>query len=169
MNKLMKGIYITKCVDKYGNFKWKEEAKNIVTDTGIHHVMEAGLTTNSTEVVNWYVGLIGTSATQVSDTNTMTTTNRAWSESTLYSESTRPEWSKTLAAQSCGNTGAKATFTLNTNGTTIGGAFISSSKTAGGSSGILLSAAAFGSKKTGDSGDKLEVSYKIVGSDDTSS
>ena len=163
-----RGVYITKCVDKYGNFKWEEEAKNIVTDTGIHHIMEAGLTTNSTEVVDWYIGLIGTSATNVSDTHTMGA-HTGWTETTEYSEDTRPEWSKTLSAQTCGNTGAKATFTLQVDGTTIGGAFICSSKTAGSTEGILLSAAAFGSKKTGDSGDKLEVSYKIVGSDDTSS
>ena len=164
----LKGVYVTKCVDKYGNFKWNEEAENIVTDTGIHHVMEAGLTTNSTEVAVWYIGLIGTSATAVSTADAMGS-HAGWTECTEYSEDTRPVWSKTLAAQSCGNTAAKATFTLQVNGTTIGGAFISSSKTGGGSSGILLSAAAFGSKKTGDSGDKLEVSYKIVGSDDTSS
>ena len=162
------GVYVTKCVDKYGNFKWEEEAHNYVTDTGIHHIMEAGLTTNSTEVGDWYIGLIGAAgATVITSSDAMDSV--AWSESTLYAESTRPEWSKTLAAQSCGNTGAKATFTLNTDGTTIDGAFICSSNTAGGSSGILLSVAAFGSAKTGDSGDKLEVSYKIVGSDDTSS
>jgi hypothetical protein len=163
-----KGIYIVKCTDKYGNLKWEEEAPNVVTSTGIHHIMEAGLTTHSTEVGDWYIGLMNTSATNIAIAHTMGS-HTGWAECTLYAESTRPEWSKTLAAQTCGNTAAKATFTLNTDGTTIGGAFISSSLTAGGSSGILLSGAAFGSKKTGDSGDKLEVSYKIVGSDDTSS
>jgi len=165
--KKLKGVYVADCKDKYGNFKWHEEFENIVTDTGIHHIMEAGLTTNSTEIVNWYVGLISTDTT-VLDTYTMGS-HAGFTEATEYSEDTRPEWTKTLSAQTCGNTSDKATFTLNANGTTISGAFISSSKTAGGDSGILLSAAIFGSAKTGDSGDKLEVSYKIVGSDDTSS
>ena len=164
----IKGIYISDCFDKNGNLKWHDESTNIVTDTGITHIMGRGLTTGITETADWYIGLIGTSATNVSDTHTMGA-HTGWTETTEYSEDTRPEWTKTLSGQTVGNTGNKATFTLQVDGTTIGGAFISSSNTAGGTSGILMSAAAFGSNKTGDSGDKLEVSYKIVGSDDTSS
>ena len=164
----LKGIYVCDCKDKYGNWKWRTEGENIVTDTGITHIMGRGLTTGITETADWYLGLINTSATNVQDTHTMAA-HAGWTEFTAYAETTRPEWSKTLSAQTVGNTGAKATFTLNTDGSTIGGAFICSSKDKSGSAGILVSCAAFGGKKTGDSGDKLEVSYKIVGSDDTSS
>ena len=164
----LKGEYIVDCKDKNGNWKWSEQIHNIVTTTGITHLMGRGLTTAVAATSIWYVGLINTSASAVADANTMGS-HAGWTETTLYSEATRPVWSKTHAGVNVGNTAAKATFTLNTDGTTIGGAFLCSSKTGGGTSGILMSAAAFAAKKTGDSGDKLEVSYKIVGSDDTSS
>ena len=164
----LKGIYIAECRDKYGNWKWQTEGRNVVTDTGITHILGRSLTTGVSEIADWYLGLINTSATNVASTHTMGSLS-GWTESTLYSESTRPEWIKTLSGQTVGNTGDKATYTIDADGTTIGGAFLCSSKPAGGSAGILMSAAAFGSKKVGDSGDKLELSYKIVGSDDTSS
>ena len=161
------GEYIVDCRDKDGNWKWSENVNNIVTTTGIQHIMRAGLASNATTINVWYVGLMD-SDTVPSDTDDIGD-HGGWGESTLYAEATRPVWSKTVAGVNVGNTGAKATFTLNTDGTTISGAFLCSSKTAGGSAGILMSVAAFAAQKTGDSGDKLEVSYKIVGSDDTSS
>ena len=164
----LKGEYIVDCKDKKGNWKWSEKVSNIVTTTGITHIIARGLDTDMAETGDWYVGIVGTSASAVAAADAMGS-HAGWTESTLYAEDTRPEWSKTQSGVSIGNTAAKATFTLDVDGTTIGGAFLSSSKTAGGSSGILMSVAAFSAKKTGDSGDKLEVSYKIVGSDDESS
>jgi len=164
----LKGEYIVDCKDKNGNWKWSEKVHNIVTTTGIQHIMLSGLASNATVVSTWYVGLMNTSASAATDANTMGS-HAGWAETTLYSQDTRPVWAKTVAGVAVGNTAAKATFTLEVNGTTIGGAFLCSSKTGGGTSGILMSAAHFAAKKTGDSGDKLEVSYKIVGSDDTSS
>ena len=163
-----KGEYIADCKDKYGNWKWSEKIHNIVTTTGIQHIMRAGLASNATTINVWYVGIIGASAAAATNADAIGS-HAGWTESTLYSETTRPVWAKSVSGVNVGNTGAKATFTLNTDGTTIGGAFLCSSKTGGGTSGILMSAAAFAAAKTGDSGDKLEVSYKIVGSDDISS
>jgi len=163
-----KGEYIVDCRDKYGNFKWSEKVHNIVTTTGIQHIMRAGLCSNATTINTWYVGIIGASASAATNADAMGS-HAGWTECTLYSEDTRPEWEKSISGVNVGNTAAKATYTLEVDGTTIGGAFLSSSKTGAGDSGILLSAAAFAAAKTGDSGDKLEVSYKIVGSDDTSS
>ena len=164
----LKGEYIVDCRDKDGNWKWHEQVNNIVTTTGITHLMGRGLTTAETETSIWYVGIVGASASACTNADAMGS-HAGWTESTLYDEDTRPVWSKTHSGVNVGNTAAKATFTLNTNQTTIAGAFLSSSKTGGGTSGILMSVAAFAAAKTGDSGDKLEVSYKIVGSDDTSS
>lgn len=162
------GVYIADCKDKHGNFKWHTEGRNLVTTTGITHIMQAGLATNATEITPWYIGLIGTSATDVAIGDVMGS-HAGWTECTEYSEDTRVIWVETQDSMVVGNTGDKATFTLQVDATTIGGAFLCSSMVGGGDSGILMSAAAFAAKKTGDSGDKLEVSYKIVGSDDTSS
>lgn len=164
-----KGEYIVDCRDKHGNWKWSERMHNIVTTTGIQHIMRAGLASNATTINVWYVGLMDSLASQATNADAMDSIVGSWTECTEYSEDTRPIWEKSVSGVNVGNTGAKATFTLQVDGTVIGGAFLCSSKTGGGDSGILLSAAAFAAEKTGDSGDKLEVSYKIVGSDDTSS
>ena len=162
-----KGEYIADCKDKYGNWKWSEKVHNIVTTTGIQHIMRAGLASNATTINVWYVGLMDEDSVP-SDTDDMGD-HAGWGESILYAETTRPIWAKTVSGVNVGNTGAKATFTLNTDGTTISGAFLCSSGDKSGTAGILMSVAAFAALKTGDSGDKLEVSYKIVGSDDVSS
>ena len=162
-----KGEYIVDCHDKEGNWKWSEKVHNIVTTTGIQHIMRAGLASNATTINVWYVGLMDEDSVP-SDTDDMGD-HAGWGESILYAETTRPIWAKTVSGVNVGNTGAKATFTLNTDGTTISGAFLCSSGDKSGTAGILMSVAAFNALKTGDSGDKLEVSYKIVGSDDTSS
>jgi len=161
------GEYIVDCHDKYGNWKWSETAHNIVTTTGIQHIMRAGLASNATTINIWYVGIADSLASVATDADCMST--HEFDECTNYSEATRVVWAKTVDGVNVGNTGAKATFTLNADGTNIGGAFLSSSKTVNGDAGILMSAAAFAAVKSGDSGDKLEVSYKIVGMDDTSS
>jgi hypothetical protein len=87
-----------------------------------------------------------------------------WTEVTAYSESTRP--TATLAAATNANpsvvtnTASKAVFTINGT-TTVGGAFLTSNNTKGGSTGTLFSAADFSAP--GDrsvvSGDILNVTY----------
>jgi hypothetical protein len=87
-----------------------------------------------------------------------------WTEVTAYSQSTRPACSfgsPTSADPSViTNSGSPATYSIN--GTTVvGGAFLTSDNTKGGTTGILFSAADFGSP--GDrsvvSGDTLTVTY----------
>ena len=83
---------------------------------------------------------------------------------TGYSQSTRPACSfgsATAADPSViTNSGSPATFSINATAT-VGGAFLTSDNTKGGTSGILFSAADFGSP--GDrsvvSGDTLNVTY----------
>ena len=159
----LQGVYHVEAHDKHGNFKWRDYAKNVVTTTGIQHIM--GLLGNDTTIIaTWYLGLL-------SDT-TITTTDiigTIGGEATEYTGS-RKTWSNGLTVNTLSNTDNLATFTMDKDGTTVEGCFLCSSNTNGGSAGILLSGAPFaGGSKTGDSGDVLTVTYKLVGSDDTSS
>ena len=87
-----------------------------------------------------------------------------WTEVTDYSEANRP--TATFAAATNANpsvvtnTASKAVFTINAT-TTVGGAFLTSNNTKGGSTGTLFSAADF--QSPGDrsvvSGDILNVTY----------
>ena len=161
-NLKLQGIYHVENHDKHGKFKWKDYAKNVVTTTGVQHIM--GLVGNDTTIIaTWYLGLLA--STDVTSTDIIS----GISEATEYTGS-RKTWTNGLTVNTLSNTGDLATFTLDADGTTVEGCFLCSSNTNGGSAGILLSGAPFsGGSKTGDSGDVLTVTYKLVGSDDTSS
>jgi hypothetical protein len=34
------GVFYVKCFDKDGNLKWEDEAKNLVTDDGLDHILD---------------------------------------------------------------------------------------------------------------------------------
>ena len=71
----------------------------------------------------WYVGLTSATPTVVAG-NTMAT-HAGWTEVTAYDEATRPALTLgSVAAGSVDNSASKARFTISTNGTAIGGAFV---------------------------------------------
>jgi len=157
------GIFDVTCRDKHGNFKWRDQAKNLVVSEGLEHILDVTLT-GGTQVDPWYIGLMSSSPSPATDDQIST---HSFTEATEYSESTRVTFVEGRTGVSVSNTGNLATFTLDADGTNIGGAFLASSEDAGGSSGILLCAAAFtGGDKSGDSGDKLEVTYTFTAADD---
>jgi len=158
------GTFITTCKDKWtGAIKWSDTSHNLVVSTGLIHLLDVGLsggTANST----WHIGLMEATPT-VATGDIMST--HGFDESTVYSQANRVEWEEGRTGVSVSNTGNLATFTLNVDGSTIGGAFLASSNTKNGTAGVLLCGAAFsGGDKTGDSGDKLEVTYTFSAADD---
>ena len=158
-------IYEIVCKDPEGNVKWIERNHNIVTTAGLNDVIDVYLR-NQTQTASWFVGLTdGTPTVAAGDTMS---SHAGWTEVTAYDESVRQ--TLTLAAASSGsasNSASVATFTISTNSTTIGGAFITSDSTKSGTSGTLFSVAAFtGGDKSADDGDTLEVTATITAADD---
>ena len=153
------------CKDPEGNVKWTETRHNIVPTVALNHVIDVVLR-NQTQVATWYVGL--TSGTPTVDSANTMASHAGWTEVTAYSESVRQ--TLTLAAASSGsssNTASKASYSINADSTTIGGAFIASDSTKSGTSGTLFSVAAFtGGDKAADNGDTLEVTATITAADD---
>jgi hypothetical protein len=154
------GIFIAECYDKHGNFKWDSRSTNLVTDQGLQNMLDVTFTTGGTKQGTWYLGLTSTGPTFAA-ANTMGT--HAWTESTDYAETTRPAWTETRSSQTLTNSAAKATFTINKDSAKFGGAFLCSTKARGTTKGIIMSGSAFsGGDKTGDSGDKLQVTYTFA-------
>ena len=80
-----------------------------------------------------------------------------WTEVTAYDESARPQvtWGS-VSGGSVDNSANKATFTINADNTTIGGLFLSTNSTKGGTTGLLYGGGAFtGGDKTLSNGDTL--------------
>jgi hypothetical protein len=159
------GFYTVKCFDPHGEFKWSAEIHNVVVDGGQDNLLDVTLNAG-TQITVWYIGLTDGSPT-VAETDTIGS-HSGWSEVTAYDEANRQTCSfGSVSSQSVDNSASPATFTISTNSTTIGGAFLVSDNTKGGTSGTLYSVGAFtGGDKTADDGDTLEVTFTATMADD---
>jgi hypothetical protein len=157
------GKYTVECYDKDGNLKWVAETPNLVVNVGLQYMAGSALT-STTQITSWYVGLYGAAASNNPAAGDTMSSHGGWTEVTDYSQSTRP--AATFAAATNANpsvvtnSASKAVFSINAT-TTVGGAFLTSNDTKGGTTGTLFSAADF--QSPGDrsvvNGDTLNVTY----------
>lgn len=156
-----KHIYRVECVDPNGNVKWVVEEPNIVVDEGLDEILDK-FWKGSTYTASFAVGLTdGTPTVAAGDTMA---SHAGWVEVTAYSEAVREVLTLgTVASQSVDNTASKASFSINADTTTVGGAFISTDNTKGGAGGTLVGVVAFtGGDKAADDGDTLNVTVTLT-------
>lgn len=135
---------------------WRDVIENIVVNAGLDYLLDIGLSAG-TQLTSWFLGLTdGTPTVAAGDTMS---SHAGWAEVTAYDESTREAWTDGgVSSQSVSNSGSVATFTISTDGTTVGGAFLASNSTKGGTTGTLYAAGAFSAgDKSLDSADTLDV------------
>jgi len=157
------GVYTVECFDKDGNLKWSSKTHNLVVNVGLQD-MNSKYFVGSTYTATWYLGLYGAAASNNPAAGDSMSSHGGWTEITPYSNATRPAatfGSATLANPSViTNSASTAQFNINATAT-VGGAFLVSNNTKGGSTGILFSASDF--QSPGDrsvaSGDTLNVTY----------
>lgn len=157
------GKYTVECFDKDGNLKWVAETPNLVVNVGLQYMAGTALTSTS-QITSWYLGLYGAASSNNPAAGDTMGSHGGWTEVTDYTEATRP--AATFAAATNANpsvvtnTASKAVFSMNAT-VTVGGAFLTSNNTKGGTTGTLFSAADFSAP--GDrsvvSGDILNVTY----------
>ena len=159
------GKYVVECFDSEGKLKWVAETPNLVVNVGLQYMAGVGLT-STTQITTWYIGLYGAGASNTPAAGDTASSHTGWTENTNYSEANRPTATFASATNAnpsvVTNTASKAVFTMNAT-TTIGGAFLISNNTKGGTTGTLFSAADF--QSPGDrsvvSGDVLNVTYQF--------
>lgn len=157
------GVFRLECRDSEGNLKWSSESHNLVVNVGLKDMNDKYFT-GSSYTAAWYVGLYGAAGSNTPAATDTMASHAGWTEVTDYSQATRPACSFGAATSAdpsvITNSGSAATFSINAT-VTVGGAFLTSDNTKGGTSGILFSASAFASP--GDrnvvSGDTLTVTY----------
>jgi len=153
--------YLFEARDPRGNLKWAEECWNLVVTVGLNDALDKHFK-GSSYTAAWYVG-ITTGSDTFAAADTMSS-HAGWTECTAYDEATRP--ALTLGAVSGGsvdNSASKARFTISTNSTVIGGAFVTTNNTKGGSTGTLYGGAAFAAgDKTLDDNDTLDVTVTLT-------
>jgi hypothetical protein len=153
------GVFVGECFDKFGKLKWREEAKNLITNQGLDHILDTVLH-NATQVATWYIGLKNTGTPAAGDT---LASHATWAENSNYTGNRKEFVEAASSSQSVTNSASKAEFAINADSQSIAGAFLCSAAT--GTSGTLLSAADFSSAKSCDDGDTLNVTYTISASD----
>jgi len=156
------GRFLMECYDKDGLLKWSAESQNLVVNVGLQYMAGTALT-STTQITSWFIGLYGAGASNTPAAGDTMSSHAGWTEVTPYS-GTRP--AATFAAATNANpsvvtnSASPASFSINAT-QTVGGAFLVSNSTAGGSTGTLFSAADF--QSPGDrnvvSGDTLNVTY----------
>ena len=151
-----RGAWMFTAKDSDGNVKWEEEIpRNIVVNAGLDYLLDTGLS-GGTPITTWYIGLTDGTPT-VAGADTMAS-HAGWVEVVAYSDATRLAWvDGGVSSQSVDNSASVATFNINGT-TTVGGAFLISVSTKGGTTGTLYAAGAFtGGDRALSSGDTLEV------------
>ena len=153
------GVYKIQCHDAQGNLKWEAESTNLVVNVGLQD-MNAKYFTGSAYTAAWYIGLYGAGASNTPAASDTMSSHAGWTENTGYSNATRPACTfgtPTTANPSVAtNSASPASFNINAT-STVGGAFLVSNNTVGGTTGTLYSAADFGAP-----GDRAVVNSDIL-------
>jgi hypothetical protein len=157
------GVFKIECLDKDGNLKWTAESKNLVVNVGLQD-MNTQYFKGSSYTAAWYIGLYGAAASNNPAAGDTMSSHAGWTENTGYSNANRPTatfgTATTADPSVIDNSASPASFNINAT-STVGGAFLTSSSTKGGSTGILFSAADFQSPgdRAVSNGDTLNVTY----------
>lgn len=157
------GVFTIQCFDKDGNLKWEAANKNLVVNVGLQD-MNTKYFTGTGYTATWYIGLYGAASSNNPAAGDTAASHAGWTEVTDYSQSTRPACTFGTATTAdpsvISNSASPAVFSINAT-VTVGGAFLISNNTKGGTTGILFSAADFAAP--GDrsvvNGDTVNVTY----------
>lgn len=151
--------WLFECI-RQGKVIWTREYDNLVTTAGLNKLLDATFSTGFATPA-WFVGLVSSGPTFAA-ADTMSS-HTGWTENTSYAATTRPALTPgTIASGSFDNSASKASFTMSAS-TTIGGAFLTTSSTKGGTTGTLYAEGAFtGGDETLASADVLNVTVTVT-------
>jgi hypothetical protein len=141
--------------DSKGKKKWTDKGKNLIVNTGLDFLLE-----NDVVASTLYIGL--TDATPTIAAGDTMASHAGWTEVTAYDEASRPAWGQGAASGGVTTNASAVTFTAS--GTTnVGGGFLGTDATKGGTAGTLFSvkAATEGNRALVD-GDTLDVTISLT-------
>lgn len=139
------GVFHVQCHDAQGNLKWEVKEHNLVVNQGLQD-MNTKYFTGSGYTATWFLGLYGAAASNNPAASDTMASHAGWTEVIAYDQAARPQavfgTATTADPSVISNAGSPAVYTIS--GTTVvGGAFLTSNSTKGGTTGILFSAVDF--------------------------
>lgn len=159
------GVFTIQCFDSQGNLKWEDKKHNLVVNGGLQD-MNTQYFKGSAYTATWYIGLYGAGASNNPAAGDTAASHAGWTEVTPYSNATRPTatfgTATTADPSVINNSASPAQFNIDATAT-VGGAFLISDNTKGGSTGVLFSASDFASPgdRSVASGDTLNITYEF--------
>jgi hypothetical protein len=159
------GVFTMQCFDKEGNLKWEAKEHNLVVNGGLQDMNEKYFK-GSGYTATWYIGIYGSGATNTPAAGDTAASHVGWTEVTPYSNATRPTatfgTATTADPSVINNTSSPAQFNINATAV-VGGAFLISDNTKGGTTGVLFSASDFAAPgdRSVASGDTLNIFYEF--------
>jgi len=158
-----RGKFDFECYDQFGNLKFLEESRNLVTDEGLNDNIVTNFK-DGTKKPNWYIGLLGGNQTPAANW-TASGVGSQYTELTAYAETERQLWNTgSVSAKTLTNSLNVATFSIN-GPATVYGAFITSLITKSGNTGVLWCASLMGVARPVVANDIFRVTYTINNQD----
>jgi hypothetical protein len=159
------GVFTMQCFDKEGNLKWEAKEHNLVVNGGLQDMNEKYFK-GSGYTATWYIGIYGSGATNTPAAGDTAASHVGWTEVTPYSNATRPTatfgTATTADPSVINNASSPAQFNIDDTAV-VGGAFLISDNTKGGTTGVLFSASDFAAPgdRSVASGDTLNILYEF--------
>jgi len=159
------GVFTIQCFDSEGNLKWEDKNHNLVVNGGLQD-MNTQYFKGSAYTATWYIGLYGAGASNDPAAGDTAASHSGWTEVTPYSNANRPTatfgTATTADPSVIDNSASPAQFDIDARAT-VGGAFLISDNTKGGTTGVLFSASDFASPgdRSVASGDTLNIFYEF--------
>jgi hypothetical protein len=158
-----RGFWNVVCFNADGVKKWEENIKNITVDEGINDILDVYFD-SGTQSTAWYIGLKGSNEVPAAGWG-VASIGVSFTEATEYSQATRPAWTSAGASgKQITNSASPSEFSIN-NTATIYGAFLVSTNTIAGTTGILWCCSNFSAARSVVNGDTLKIVYTITGAD----
>lgn len=130
---------------------------NLATNEGLNHLLNVAFN-GATQVTTWYTAIFEGNYTPVAGVTAATIASSS-TECTAYANATRPEYVEaTSTAKLITNAASRSSFVF-TSAKTIYGAFLVSTNTKSGTTGVLFAAARFATPKTVAVDDELLLTY----------
>ena len=159
----VKQVYTVECYAKDGQLKWKNTVNNLVVDEGLTDMLEIYYR-SSAHTSQHYVFI--TDADPLFAPGDTMALHPGWTEFTEYAEGARPALIMSPAAnKSIDNSASKASYSINVDAQTTGGAGVTDDPTKGGSTGLLVGGGVYDKGNKGvDDGDTILVTVQATNS-----